>query len=952
MSGWRLPAGGEIDRQTKIDFTFDGRQFHGHPGDTVASALLASGQRILGRSFKYHRPRGIWGAGLEEPNAIMDVRSGDIYMPNTLATRIDLAPGMSVSSVNTGKAARNDWLGVLDRFHWFLPAGFYYKTFIWPNWAKWEPSVRRMAGLGKIDPEYHPPADCPRIATRCQLLVVGAGPAGLAAAAAAASSGIDVMLADDGPRAGGSLRWSQGEAGGRDWHEWVCEQIDTILRCGGRILTGTTVWGLFDHDLFAAWERRVNNPDRMWNIQAERTILASGAIERPLWFTNNDLPGIMSVEAAARYLAIHAVAPGRNIVVATTGNAPWRTAGLLANAGCRVVLLDYRERPHMAAPAGVEVLKGTRILAARGRHGIRQVITDRGTFDCDCLLLSGGYTPAMHLYMQSRARAKWDPARNAFTVANGKGDSIRLVGGVNGTTDIAGAIEQGHVAGEDLDAPVPPSRQAGPDEANAWPDSVKRGRIWIDFQNDVTLQDLRLAVREGYEHVEHAKRYTTLGMAMDQGKTSGHAGQAVMAELLDKSPGATGTTTFRPPWIPVPLTVVAGLRRGELFDPLKRLPLESRHMEAGGQFAEYGGWLRPACYGQGDAGLLALEEAKIARKSCGILDASSLGKIEVSGPGAGQLLDFCFYNRISTMAVGRARYAFMLGENGVIFDDAVVFRMGQNRYIVSASSSHVEATIVRLEEARQDRFNRKRVHIHDLTAQFATLAVTGPRSAELLSALGGNMAMGIQGLKHMSVVEMVVDGARFRVARVSFSGDRCYELSIGASHAGWLFDLMQTRLSELGGCLLGVEALLILRTEKGYILVGKDTDGLTMPHDIGWDRPRMHRMDEYIGKRSLFTHAARRNDRHQLIGMEVMDEGRPLEVGAHIIERDNGRQSLGYVTSSCMGPAMNRPVAIGLLLRGREIIGEEVCIYNHSETRPATVCSPCFLDPDGSLLHD
>ena len=378
----------------------------GHPGDTVASALLASGQRILGRSFKYHLPRGIWGAGLEEPNAIMDVRSGDIHMPNTLATRIDLAPGMSVSSVNTGKAARNDWLGVLDGFHWFLPAGFLptrrssgqtgpngsHPFAGWPGWARSIPNT------------IHPPI-AHEWRTRCQLLVVGAGPAGLAAGR---RCGQFPELMSCLPMMG----HLQGDpfAGGKEKRvvvtgmKWVCEQIDTILRCGGRILTGTTVWGLFDHDLFAAWERRVNGPDRMWNIQAVRTILATGAIERPLWFTNNDLPGIMSVEAAARYLAIHAVAPGKEIVVATTGNAPWRTAGLLANAGCRVVLLDYRERPHMAAPAGVEVLRGTRILAARGRNGIRQVITDRGTFDCDCLLLSGGYTPAMHLYMQSGAR--------------------------------------------------------------------------------------------------------------------------------------------------------------------------------------------------------------------------------------------------------------------------------------------------------------------------------------------------------------------------------------------------------------------------------------------------------------------------------------------------------------------------------------------------------------------
>jgi sarcosine oxidase subunit alpha len=476
------------------------------------------------------------------------------------------------------------------------------------------------------------------------------------------------------------------------------------------------------------------------------------------------------------------------------------------------------------------------------------------------------------------------------------------------------------------------------------PDPALGGRQWIDLQNDVTLKDVKLAAQEGFRSVEHLKRYTTLGMATDQGRTSNFAGLAALAAVTGRSVEATGTTTYRPPFAPVPFPVIAGPRRGELFNPPRRLPLEPAHRDLGARLRDYGGWLRPAAYGAGDEAALAQAEALEARQTAGLYDASSLGKIEVIWPGAAALVDFCNYVRMSTLDAGRARYGFMLSESGVVHDDGVVLRLAEDRFLVSASSSHTASVRLMLEEARQDRFDPGRVFVHDVTAQWTTLTVTGPRARDLI--LGAGIAENVAALRFMRVAETSWRGVPLRAARVSFTGDLSYELSVPARHGATLMQALDGARAAVGACWIGLEALMILRAEKGFVLVGKDTDGVTMPQDLGWTGPREKRADEYLGRRALFTPEARRADRRQLVGLEA--EGDVLPVGAHAVPLEGPRRSLGFVTSSHMSPVLGRAIALALVEGGRDRLGEEVGIFHLGETRRARIVPACSYDPEGT----
>ena len=941
MSGWRLAEGGSaIDRARPLSFSFDGAALQGFAGDTAASALLASGTRILGRSFKYHRPRGLWGLGGEEPNAILDVTEDGRTTPNLRATALPLREGMALASVNARPDAARDRLGLLDLAHRFLPAGFYYKTFMAFGWMRWEPMIRRMAGLGRLDHGHHPPPDVAQPTARCDLLVIGAARAGAA-----------VGLVDEAGKTGGALRWRGGAIDGGDWRDFARETEAAVTAAGGRVLTGTTLWGAFDHGVFAAWERRDGAPDRHWRIRAGRTILAAGAIERPLWFANNDLPGVLSAEAALHYLALYGAVAGRRIVLATANDASYPVAAALARAGCQVTLADARgDGP--AAPGGVRVLRSARVRRARGPRWLGAVDVDGRHLDADTLLVSGGYTPSVHLFCQAGGKLDWDAARDALVPRPGSAP-MAVAGAANGGFGLAAALAEGHAAAGGT-GPAPASGGA---DAPAWgllpmrPDPALPGRQWIDPQNDVTLKDVALAAREGYRSVEHLKRYTTLGMATDQGRSANFAGLAAMAALTGRTIPETGTTTYRPPFTPVPLGVIGGMRRGELFDPPKRLALEEAHRGLGARFREYGGWLRPAAYGAGDEPACAQAEALAARQAAGLFDATPLGKIEVLGPGAADLLDFCGYRRMSTLKPGRARYGFMLRETGVVLDDGVVMRLAEDRFIVSASSSHVAAVRLVLEEARQDRFDPARVVLHDVTAHWVTLTVSGPRAQAVLDAAGlAEALLPAAALPHMSVAETRWTGVPLRVARVSFTGDLSFELSVPARHGPALLAALERGRTAAGARWIGLEALMILRAEKGYVLVGKDTDGVTMPHDLGWHRPRATRDDEYFGRRALFTPEAERADRRQLVGLAV-DGATPLPTGAHLVPAEGPRRSLGFVTSSCFSPVLERPVALAMVEGGQARMGEALDAFHLGRTRRVRIAPACAFDPSGERLH-
>lgn len=949
MTGWRHDmVGPAVDRTKPLSFSFDGVPLSGFAGDTLASALLASGPRVLGRSFKYHRPRGLWGMGGEEPNAIFDVTEGGSTTPNTRATLQPLRDGMILKSVNTAPDAARDRGGFLDLAARFLPGGFYYKTFMAGGWMRWEPMIRRMAGLGRLDPEYRPPADIPQVNGHCDLLVIGAGPAGLAAARAAAQAGRAVWLVEEAGAPGGSLRWRGGMIDGGDWRDFCRDTLDAVTAAGGRILMATTLWGGFDHGLFAAWERREAAPDRHWRIRAHETVLAAGAIERPLWFANNDLPGIMSAEAALHYLALYGAVAGRRILLATGNDASYPVAAALAQAGCHVTLADARDAAP-APPEGVAHMNGARLTRARGRRAVTAAVIAGDRIAADTILVSGGYTPSVHLHCQIGGKLDWDPASDSLVPRPGS-SPMRVAGAAKGSFGLARALEEGHAAGGGTGA-APQASGADWQLMPMRPDPALPGRQWIDPQNDVTLKDVKLAGQEGYRSVEHLKRYTTLGMATDQGRNANFAGLAAMAALTGRSIAETGTTTYRPPFAPVPLGVIAGPRRGTLFNAPRRLSLEAVHAGQGAAFRDYGGWLRPSAYGPGEEAELARQEALAARENVGLYDASPLGKIEVIGPGAADLLDYCGYVRLSTLKPGRARYGFVLNETGIVHDDGVVFRLAEDRFIVSASSSHVASVRRILEEIRQDVFDPGRSYIHDVTAGSVTLTVTGPGARTLLQAAGlPEVIRDDAAMPHMSVMETVWNGCNLRAARVSFTGDRSYELTVAARYGAALHRALEAARASRGGRWIGMEAVMILRAEKGFILIGKDTDGLTMPQDLGWGGPREKRRDEYLGRRSLFTPEARAETRRQLVGLRV-EGGVPLPTGAHLVPLEGQRRSLGFVTSSCFSPVLNRPIALALLEAGRARIGQEIGTFHMGETGRAMVCESCAFDPAWERLN-
>ena len=902
MTSRRLVPSGE-----PLAFTFDGRACEGREGDTIASALLANGVRVVGRSFKYHRPRGVFGSWVEEPNAIVDATLDGRTTPNLRATTEPLRAGMAVVSVNGRPTAERDRLGFLDRLAPFLPAGFYYKTFLWPDWHAFEPRIRAMAGLGRLDGANEPAAGCDIVNARCDVLVVGAGRSGLEAARAASAAGERVMLVDDRPAPGGA-----------DGVEAA------IVTAGGRVLAGTTAYGIYDHRLVCCWERGDGRPDRQWRIRARRVVLATGAIERPLVFADNDRPGVMLASSALDYLRRHDVLVGQRVVVATNNDRAYETASALADAGASVTVAELREEIAPNASGGIEIIAGARIDAVHGRAGVSAVTISGRRIDADCLLVSGGFTPSVHLFCQAGGKLRYDEDIAALVPRD----------------ELPGIEVVGRAAGDLGGLRIEP----------AWPKPGAKGRQWIDLQNDVTLKDVELAARENFTSVEHLKRYTTLGMASDQGKTSNMNGLAAMAAITGRTIEATGTTTYRPPFVPVPFTVIAGRRRGQLFNPVRRLALEAEHRAAGAVFREYGGWLRPAWYGQGaDA---VRREARQARETVAIFDGSPLGKVEVLGPQAGAVVDYNSYQTISTLKDGRIRYGLMLTEGGVIYDDGVTARLAQDHYVVSCSSGHVAGVVLRLEEWRQDRFDRDRVFVHNLTAHWAMLTATGPLSRQLVAGLSLGVDLDDAALPHMTMAAGSFDGGPARVARVSFTGDRSYEISVPASKAPALWRAMNEAGRPLDAVLMGSEALLMLRADKGYIIAGKDTDGTTMPQDLGITGPRDRRGGEYVGKRSLFTDEARRADRQQFVGLAVADGGGMLPVGAHAVERNGAtRRSIGYVTSSHDSPSTGGPVALGLVRRGLERGGEEVEIVHLGRFRRARIVPPCAFDPEGGRIN-
>ncbi len=933
MSARRIPGAGLVDQSQTLSFTFDGKPYRGHPGDTLASALLASGLRIMGRSFKYHRPRGPFGAWFDDPNAVFDVSLNGQAFPNLPATTTPLEDGMQARAVNAWPSAGFDIRRGLDLFHRFLGAGFYYKTFMWPSWHLFEPMIRRMAGMGRLAGAAPEGFVADQIHDACEVLVVGGGAAGLAAARTAAEAGRDVVLVDDHPEPGGGL-FAMGVVDGQDAAGWIAAQVAAIKGAGGRVLCNTTAFGAYDHQMVGlATERGFAKAPRLRRMRAGRIILASGAIDRPITFARNDLPGIMSLWAAGEYLGRYGVLVGREITVLSNNNLAEATAARLEAVGASVRLLDAS--------------KGS--ARAIGSKGFRALVHAGQRYRGDTLLVSGGLTPLVHLWRHAGGKLDWDAGKAAF-VPGKPPKGMVAAGAVNGAFDLEQAIEEGRAAGAgQAPRPAPGRYHLAP----LWPKPGGKGRQWIDFQHDVTLKDIEIAARENFVSVEHLKRFTTLGMAADQGKTSNMAGLAAMAALQDKPIPEVGTTTFRPPFVPVSLSLYhAKTATGQLYHPLKRLPLERRHRAAGAALGEYGGWLRPGWYGAGPAEQAVAREVTMAREAAGIFDASPLGKVEVMGPDAEAFVNFVYYNSIATLKPGAIRYGFLLSEQGAIFDDGVVARLGAERFVISCSSSHVDGVVALLESWRQDGNDPDRIFLHDTTQNWPTVTITGPRAREIVATLELGIDLAPEAFPHMTLREGMFQGAPARVARVSFTGEVSYEISTTVANIAALWDAVIAAGKPLGAGPLGIEAMSVMRAEKGYIIIGKDTIGDTMPHDLGFTMPRLKKRAAFVGDRGLHSAAANDPLRKQLVGLRVPKGAPPLETGAHLVERQGGKpRSIGFVTSSYMSPTLGHPIALALLEGGAARMGERIEAWHLGKSREVEACAPCFLDPEGRRLH-
>ena len=975
MAGMRLaaPAGSWIDRCRPLAFTFNGRSLSGFAGDTLASALLANGVRLVARSFKLHRPRGVWSCGLEEPSALVDVGRGARYTPNVRATALELAEGLEARSVNCWPGVGVDFGAVTGAFGALLPAGFYYKTFKWPNWALFEPAIRRMAGMGRAPLE----GDVDRyeeVSCATDVLVVGGGIAGLTAAVAAARAGAGVTLVNVGGHFGGALGFSP------------CPQVDELLaaarKLGVRLMTRTLAFGAYDHNLVCAAEtlapeeRAVaagaDQPrgvlrERLWKFRARAVIAAAGAFERPLVFPDNDRPGVMLAGAALKYACAFGVACGRRVVIAANADDAYRVAAHLASVGLEVIaIVDRRERVSPPAAPGMRVLSGAVISAVRGGRSVRgcrvsAVMQGRragsraADFDCDLILSAGGFAPAVHLHSQAGGKLRWLPAESMF-VPEGPAPGLVSVGACAGVFLAAEAVEHAAAVGEALahgrKPPPAPVGGTGPSEAITRVAGL-RGRQFVDLQNDVLVNDVELAARENYRSVEHLKRYTTTGMGTDQGKSSNVNALLLLGECTGEGPEVVGTTRFRPPFAPVTLGTIAGRRTGLRYRALKELPAARWHEACGARFETYGDWRRPAAYP------LALEsveaaaqrEAAVVRRTAGLFDGSPLGKLEIFGPDAARFLDLMYVGTMSTLAIGQARYGILLSEHGALVDDGIVARLGEQHFWVNTTTAGVDRTAAAFEEWLQCEFVKLEVLVTPVTSRWANVTVAGPRAWAWLESVGLDPALAPAAMKHMTLRESELSGVPLRVLRASFSGELGYEVNLPACHAAELFGRLWDRAPEIGAALYGIEALQIMRVEKGYLHVGTDTDGTTLPGDVGLARGIERKSAEFVGRRSLLRPAARDPQRQQLVGLKSVDGRTALPVGAHIAAHAPPAPIAGRVTSSCFSPELGFPIALALLAAGARRTGERVRVYHLGTEILAEVVKTPFVDFSGVRVH-
>lgn len=985
MTSYRLKSGGLVDRATTLPFTFDGKAMRGLAGDTLASALLANGQQLVGRSFKYHRPRGILTAGAAEPNALMTIGRDGRTEPNTRATMQELYAGLEANSQNRWPSLEHDVGAINSLLSPFLSAGFYYKTFMWPGkfWEKlYEPVIRKAAGLGKASYEADPDA-YEKCWAHCDLLVIGAGAAGLIAALAAGRAGARVVLVDEQAQLGGGLLAERALINGVTAADFVAAtkaELESITNV--QVLARTTAFGWYDGNVFGAVERvqkhvaepAANRPvERLWRIAAKKAILATGAEERPLVFGGNDIPGVMMAGAMRRYLNYYGVAPGKKTAIFTTNDSGYALAADLEAAGVSVTaLIDSRRDATIAYQGKARLVRGGLVSNVQGGKAVQGLDLWREgqieRLEVDSLAMSGGFSPIIHLACHRGGKPRWSDAHSAFLAPEGV-NNLALVGSAAGVFGLAACIaDAGAKVVEMLESlGFKASTIAAGVEGEMAPLPAKplwsipgiKAKAFVDFQNDVHTKDLGLAVQEGYGHVELAKRYTTNGMATDQGKLSNVNAIGLLAEARRISPADVGTTTFRPFYTPVSFGALAGASHGKHFQPVRKSPLHDWAAKNGATFVETGLWYRSAWFPKaGETGWRESvdREVKNVRTNAGICDVSMLGKIEVCGPDAAEFLNRVYCNAFLKLPVGKARYGLMLREDGFIYDDGTTSRMEEDRYFMTTTTAYAAGVMNHLEFCAQVHWPELDVRLASVTDQWAQMAVAGPKSRAILQKLVDD-DISNEAFPYLAAKEVSLLGGRLkgRLFRISFSGELAFELAVPADYGESIADAVMQAGQEHGIQPYGIEALSVLRIEKGHV-THNDINGTVVPADLGFGKMVSSTKADFIGKHMLDREGLVAPDRPQLVGVMPLDAATSFKTGAHILSK-NAEPTLendqGYITSSCFSPHIGSTIGLALVKGGAARHGEEVLAWNglRNEFTPARLVHPVFVDPNNEKLH-
>lgn len=951
MTSHRLDGLGRVDRSCPVGFTFDGKSYRGFAGDSLASALLANGVVLMGRSFKYHRPRGPIGAGAEEPNALVSVdRGGGRFTPNLRATAVEIYEGLNARSQNRWPSLETDFGAINDRLGRFFPAGFYNKTFMWPRsfWEKlYEPAIRRMAGLGDAPTEADPDEYSATYA-HCDVLIVGAGPAGIDAALEASAARKKVILIDEQDQLGGGALPDPALWG------WLESSLKDLDRANVTLLPRTTAFGYYHDNFIGAVERLTDHlaqpghgpREKLWRIRAGEVILAQGAIERPLVFEGNDVPGVMLSSAALTWLNRYGVAVGSNVAVMAVHDSGWRDAIALARAGVGIAaLVDLRDTvdPALLSEAnelGLRIELGSTVIGVAGRHAVKGVEValagggNRHKIACDAVLMAGGWTPSVHLWSHSLGKLEWSEEWGAYLPGKAN-ENVRCVGACGGKWSFG--------SGRNVGA-LPTPRD---------PATIK---AFVDYQNDVTAKDIALAIREGMKSVEHIKRYTTNGMATDQGKTSNLNALQLASGALDRPVQAIGLTTFRPPYTPQTFGALAGHAKDALFQPTRKTAIDPWAQAQGAVFEPVAQWRRARYFPKAGEDMHAAvnRECLAVRSSVGIFDASTLGKIEVVGPDAAEFLNRMYTNPWKQLEPGRCRYGLLLREDGFITDDGVSARMAPDRFHLTTTTGGAARVLNMMEDYLQTEWPDLNVWLTSTTEQWSVIALQGPKAREVIAPLVEGIDLSPDAFPHMAVREGTICGVPTRLFRVSFTGELGFEINVPSAYGLHVWKQVWEAGQAHGITPYGTETMHVLRAEKGFIIVGQDTDGTVTPFDAGIDWAVGKKKPDFVGKRSLARPDIVASGRKQLIGLLTDDPATVLDEGAQIVADPNQpvpMTMIGHVTSSYWSATLGRSIAMALVKDGRERIGETLHVPMPGRTITAKVCEPMFYDPEGSRLN-